>query len=92
MGAMASLITSLTIVNLTLYSGTDQRIQQSSTSLAFVWGIRRSPVNSPHKGPVTRKMFSFDDVIILVSGCGSVHVDFTRSCIVLNVTVTTPVK
>ena len=24
-----------------------------------------SPVNSPHKGPVTRKMFSFDDVIML---------------------------
>ena len=26
-------------------------------------GIHRSPVNSPHKGPVTRKMFPFDDVI-----------------------------
>ena len=24
----------------------------------------RSPVNSPHKGPVTRKMFPFDDVIM----------------------------
>ena len=27
-------------------------------------GIDRSPVDSPHKGPVTRKMFSFDDVIM----------------------------
>ena len=25
------------------------------------------PVNSPHKGPVTRKMFPFDDVIMTVS-------------------------
>ena len=36
----------------------------SSTSLAFMRGIHRSPVNSPHKGPVTRKMFPFDDVIM----------------------------
>ena len=27
-------------------------------------GIHRIPVNSPHKGPVTRKMFPFDDVVI----------------------------
>ena len=27
-------------------------------------GIHRGPVNSPHKWPVTRKMFPFDDVII----------------------------
>ena len=33
-------------------------------SLAFVRGIHRSPVNSLHKWPVTRKMFPFDDVII----------------------------
>ena len=30
----------------------------------FVWGIHRGPVNSPHKWPVTRKMFPFDDVIM----------------------------
>ena len=35
---------------------------QSSASLAFVRGIHRRPVNSPHKWPVTRKMFPFDDV------------------------------
>ena len=42
----------------------DQRKQQSSASLAFVRTIHRWPVDSPHKGPVTRKMFPFDDVII----------------------------
>ena len=30
---------------------------QSSASPAFVRGIHRWPVNSPHKGPVTRKSF-----------------------------------
>ena len=34
-------------------------------SLAFVQGIHRWPVNFPHKWPVTRKMFPFDDVIML---------------------------
>ena len=63
-GTMASQITSLTAVYTTDYSGADQRKYQSSASLAFVWGIHRWPVNSPHKWPVTRKMFQFDDVII----------------------------
>ena len=31
----------------------------------FCWGIHQWPVNSPHKGPVTRKMIPFDDVIML---------------------------
>ena len=65
MGAMASHITSLTIVFSTVYSGAGQRKHQSSTSLAFVWGIHRWPVNSPHKWPVTRKVFPFDDVIMI---------------------------
>ena len=64
MGAMASQITSLTSVYSTVYSDADQRKLQSSTSLAFVWGIHRRPVNSPRKWPVTRKMFPFDDVIM----------------------------
>ena len=64
MGTMASQITSLTIVYSTVYSGADQRKHQSSASLAFVRGIHRWPLNSPHNGPVTRKMFPFDDVII----------------------------
>ena len=64
MGAMASQITSLTVVYSPVYSGADQRKHQSSASLAFVRGIHRWPVNSPHKWPVTRKMFPFDDVIV----------------------------
>ena len=64
MGAMASQITSLTIVNSKAYSGADQRKHQSSALLAFVRGIHRWPVNSPHKWPVTRKLFPFDDVIM----------------------------
>ena len=65
MGAMASQITSVTIVYSTVYSGAGPRKHQSSSSLAFVRGIHRWPVNSPHKRPVTRKMFQFDDVIII---------------------------
>ena len=65
MGAMASQVTSLTTVYSTVYSGADQRKQQCSASLAFVRGIHRSPVNSPHKEPVTREMFPFDDVFML---------------------------
>ena len=62
---MASQITSLTIVYSTVYSGADQRKHQSSASMAFVRGIHRSPVNSPHKWRVTRKMFPFDDVSMI---------------------------
>ena len=64
MMAIASQITSLTIVYSAVYSGAHQRKHQSSASLAFVWRIQRGPVNSPHKWPVTRKMFPFDDVIM----------------------------
>ena len=64
MGEMASQITSLTIVYSTVYLNADQRKHQSFASLAFVWGIQRWPVNSSHKGPVTQKMFPFDDVIM----------------------------
>ena len=56
MGAIASKITSLTVVYSTVYSDADQRKHQSSASLAFVRGI--------HRGPVTQKMFPFDDVIM----------------------------
>ena len=64
MSAMASQITSLTIVYSTVCWGADLRQHQSSASLAFVKGIHRKPVNSPHKGPVKRKKFPFDDVIM----------------------------
>ena len=69
MTTIASQITSLMIVYSTVYSGADQSKHQSSASLAFVWGIHRGPVNSPHKWPVTRKMFPFDDVIMNLWYC-----------------------
>ena len=64
MNTMASQGISLNIVYSSVYSGADQRKHQSSASLAFVRGIHRGPVNSPHKWPVTRKMFPFNDVIM----------------------------
>ena len=66
MSTMAYQITSLTIIYATVYLSADQRKHQSSASLAFVWGINRWPVNSPHKGPVMRKTFPFDDVIMFI--------------------------
>ena len=65
MDLIASKIASLTIVYSAVYSGADQRKHQTSASLAFVREINRGPVNSPHKWPVTRKIFPFDDVIML---------------------------
>ena len=50
MGAIASQITSLTIVYSTFYSGADQRKHQSSASLSFVWG------NSPETGEFPAQM------------------------------------
>ena len=64
-GTIASQITSLTMVYSTVYSDAGQRKHQSSASLASVRGIHRGSSNSPHKWPVTRKMFPFDDVIML---------------------------
>ena len=64
MTMLASQITSLTVVYSIVYSGVNQRKHQSSASLAFVWEIHRGPMNFPHKWPVTRKMFPFDDVIM----------------------------
>ena len=66
MGAITSQITSLTLVHSTIYSGADQSKHRCSASLGFVRGIHRWPVNSPHKGPVPRKMFPFDDVIMVM--------------------------
>ena len=59
MNTMTSQISSLTIVYSTGYSGADQRKHQNPASLAFVRWIHRLPMNSPHKRPVTRKMFPF---------------------------------
>ena len=64
MSAIGCQINSLTVVYSTVYSGADKKKHQSSASLAFVRGIHRWPGNSPHKWPVTRKIFPFDDVTI----------------------------
>ena len=62
MSTMVSQITSVSVVCSTVCSGADQRKHQRSASLTSVRGIHRSPMGSPHKGPVTQKMFLFDDV------------------------------
>ena len=41
------------------------RRRSKKTSKLRITG--RWPVNSPHKGPVTRKMFPFDDVIMIIA-------------------------
>ena len=64
MSVMASQITSVSNVCSAHCPGADQRKHQGSASLAFVSGIHRWPVDSPHKGPVTRKMLAFDDVFM----------------------------
>ena len=74
---MASQTTCLMIVCATFYPDSDQRKHQGSASLAFVRGIHRWLVNSPHKGPVTRKMFPFDDVIRKWVRCRHWHDDIT---------------
>ena len=76
MGTIASQITRLTTVYSTVYSDANQRKHQSSASLAFVRGIHWGPVNSPHKWPVTRKLFPFDDVIMI-----AVHPNMMFCCV-----------
>ena len=76
-------ITGASFVYSTLCSGADQRKYQSSASLAFMGGIKRLPVNSPHKGQVTRKMFPFDGVIMNKNTKRKVDdlfIYFDRSC------------
>ena len=41
------------------------QIKESIKALPHWPGIHRSPVNFPHKGPVTRKMFPFDNVTMI---------------------------
>ena len=64
MSIMASQITGISIVCSNVCSGAHQRNHESFASLAFVRGIQWWPVDSHHKEPVSRKMFSFDDVIM----------------------------
>ena len=62
---MSSMASQIWIVCLTVGSGADQRKHRSSMSLAFAKGIHRWLVDSPHKGPVTWKMFPFDDIMLI---------------------------
>ena len=87
MTMLASQITSLTVVYSIVYSGVNQRKHQSPASLAFVREIHRGPVNFPHKWPVTRKMFPFDDVImifyrqsVVISWLPVQYLTWTRYC------------
>ena len=73
MSTMAPQITGVLIVCSNVCSGAGQRKYQSSAPRAFVGGIHRWPLDSPHKGPVTRKMFPFDDVIMNISILNSWH-------------------
>ena len=70
---MASQITNVKMVCSTVSSGADQRKYQRSALLAFVRGVHQWPGNSPHKGPVTRKMFPFDDVMMMVNGTPKIY-------------------
>ena len=60
---MASQITDVSCVCSTVCSGVEHRKDDSSVSLVLVRGIHCWPADFPHKGPVTRNMFSFDNVI-----------------------------
>ena len=64
---MASQITGVSIDCSPVRSGSDQGKHQSSASLAVVRGIHQRPLDSPHKGPVTQKMFPFDDIIMVLN-------------------------
>ena len=69
MGAIASQITSLTIVYSTVDSDADQRRHQSSAPLTFVREISLETGEFLAQKPVTRKMFPFDDVIMQTDLC-----------------------
>ena len=69
MGAIASQITSLAIVYSTIFQAEIKHQASKKTSKLRVTGLYAGnspgPVNSPHKWPVTRIMFPFDDVIMI---------------------------
>ena len=79
MDAMASQITSLTIVYSTIHSCADPRKHQSSASLAFVRSIHRGPVNFPHKWAVMGKCFH-----LMTSSCsvtGGLNIPLQNTCL-----------
>ena len=79
--AMASQITGVSIV----YSTVCIKKNQSSASLVFVRGIHRWLVDSSYKGPLTRKMFPFDDVIMMLCASPEVTRVIIRYLIIIQV-------
>ena len=81
MTTLASQITSLMLVNSTVYSDADQRKHQSSALLAFVWGIHRDRWIPRTKGLLRGKCFhlmtSSCDVVILCVCQRSIPVYFS---------------
>ena len=77
MSAIVPQLIGISIVCSTACAGAHQRKHQSLASLAFAMGIQRSPVVSPHRGPVTRqhqttrwrhKMETFSTLLALCAG------------------------
>ena len=69
MGAMTSLITRVSLFTQPFVQAQIKENIKAPRHWPFVRGIHRWPVNSPHKGPVTPKIFPFDDVIMMTSSC-----------------------
>ena len=78
MSAMASQITGVLIVCLIVCSGAEKNISKPRVTGLCERNppVHRWAVNSPHKGPVTRKIFSFDDVIMNNDVACSAHGGF----------------
>ena len=92
MGTMASQITSLTIVYSTVYSGTDQRKKSKLRVTGLRDGNSQVTGEFPRKWPVTRKMFPFDDVIMLIVYHPCATVELLASCCLAIVCVTIVAK
>ena len=87
MGMIGSQITSLTIVNSTVYSDADQRKHQSSASLAFVWGIHRDRWIPRTKGQQRGKCFHLMTSSCDVHTCWATlqckaHLSRYRNCLI----------
>ena len=61
---MAFQITGVSVACSIICLGADQRKHQRSASLAFVRGIYRWPMDSPHQGLITRIKSPFDNVFM----------------------------
>ena len=77
MTTMASQITSFTVVYSTVYSDADKKKTSKLRVTGLCAGNSPGPVNSPHKGAVTRKMFPYDDVIMWQINAIAFHFEAT---------------